>query len=60
MGDLGEATIIVGDPGRVELISQDWRDKKKLVDSREFVVVSGFVEKPFGINLFHRNWFRIH
>lgn len=40
-GDLGEATIIVGDPGRVELISQDWRDKKKLVDSREFVVVSG-------------------
>lgn len=27
-GDLGEATIIVGDPGRVELISQDWRDKK--------------------------------
>lgn len=40
-GDLGEATIIVGDPGRVELISQDWTDKKKLVDSREFIVVSG-------------------
>jgi uridine phosphorylase len=40
-GDLGEATIIVGDPGRVELISESWEYKELLVDSREFVVVKG-------------------
>lgn len=40
-GDLGELTLIVGDPGRVDLISQDWEDRKKLEDSREFVLVVG-------------------
>ncbi|MDO1605740.1 nucleoside phosphorylase [Lactobacillus sp. YT155] len=40
-GDLGEVTLIVGDPGRVELISEDWENKKKLEDSREFVLIKG-------------------
>lgn len=40
-GMLGEATIIVGDPSRVELISEDWRNREKIVDTREFVVVKG-------------------
>lgn len=44
MGDLGEVTIIVGDPGRVALISENWEEKRTVVDSREFVVVVGRFE----------------
>lgn len=40
-GDLGEVTLIVGDPARVDLISEDWDKRKKLEDSREFVLVVG-------------------
>lgn len=40
-GDLGEVTLIVGDPGRVDLISKDWESKRKIEDSREFVLVAG-------------------
>ena len=40
-GSLGEVTLIVGDPGRVELLSSDWEKRKKLVDSREFQLVTG-------------------
>jgi len=40
-GDLGEVTLVVGDPGRVDLISGDWNNRKKLEDSREFVLVVG-------------------
>ncbi len=28
-GDLGEVTLIVGDPDRVALISKDWESKRK-------------------------------
>ena len=40
-GDLGEVTLIVGDPDRVALISKDWESKRKIEDSREFVLVVG-------------------
>ena len=40
-GDLGEVTLIVGDPDRVDLISQDWQARRKIEDSREFVLVVG-------------------
>lgn len=43
-GDLGNATIIVGDPGRVKLISEDWQNTNLLVDTREFVVINGYFE----------------
>jgi len=44
IGDLGEATLIVGDPARVDLISADWHHRRKLEDSREFVLVVGEFE----------------
>lgn len=40
-GDLGELTLIVGDPGRVELISENLENTKTLENNREFVLVSG-------------------
>lgn len=40
-GDLGEVTLVVGDPGRVNLISADWEDRKMLEDTREYVLVIG-------------------
>lgn len=40
-GDLGDATIVVGDPGRVSLVSESWDDKKSLGANREFDLVSG-------------------
>lgn len=40
-GDLGEATIIVGDPARVRLISQSWENAKVLTENREFDLVVG-------------------
>lgn len=40
-GQLGEVTLIVGDPGRVHLISSDWDDRQTIVDSREFLLVIG-------------------
>lgn len=43
-GDLGEATLIVGDPARVDLISEDWENREKLEDSREFVLVIGYFD----------------
>ncbi|TQS75923.1 nucleoside phosphorylase [Ornithinibacillus gellani] len=39
--DLGEVTLLVGDPGRVELISQNWEDTRLLLENREFILVSG-------------------
>ncbi|WP_440897635.1 nucleoside phosphorylase [Amphibacillus sp. Q70] len=40
-GDLGEATLIVGDPGRVLLISEDWEDKEEVVNNREYLLITG-------------------
>ncbi|CAM4296266.1 nucleoside phosphorylase [Erysipelothrix aquatica] len=41
-GDLGEVTLIVGDPGRVELISSLFTNVESVVDtSREFVLYVG-------------------
>lgn len=40
-GDLGKLTLIVGDPDRVDLISKDWQERKKLEDTREFILVVG-------------------
>ena len=40
-GQLGEVTLIVGDPSRVDLISKDWSERHKVEDSREFVLVIG-------------------
>ncbi|WP_188455698.1 nucleoside phosphorylase [Virgibacillus oceani] len=39
--DLGEVTLLVGDPGRVELISANWDESRLLVENREFILVSG-------------------
>lgn len=39
--DLGEVTILVGDPGRVELISEDWDHARIISENREFILVSG-------------------
>lgn len=39
--DLGEVTLLVGDPGRVELISEQWESTKLLLNNREFILVSG-------------------
>lgn len=39
--DLGEVTLLVGDPGRVELISQNWENARLLLENREFILVSG-------------------
>lgn len=39
--DLGEITLLVGDPARVELISSNWDNTKLIVDNREFILVSG-------------------
>ncbi|WP_071461410.1 nucleoside phosphorylase [Bacillus massilinigeriensis] len=41
-GDLGEATIVVGDPGRVLLISEKWENKKEVSNSREFLLINGY------------------
>lgn len=41
-GDLGELTIIVGDPGRVLLIAEAFDSYKELLNSREFLLVNGF------------------
>ncbi|QIK69535.1 nucleoside phosphorylase [Erysipelothrix sp. HDW6C] len=41
-GDLGEVTLIVGDPGRVDLIASLWDNVESVVDtSREFVLKIG-------------------
>lgn len=40
-GDLGEATIIVGDPARVRLISDSWDDTRQVTGNREFDLVVG-------------------
>lgn len=39
--DLGEVTLLVGDPARVELISSDWEQSKLISKNREFILVSG-------------------
>ncbi|WP_077603921.1 nucleoside phosphorylase [Oceanobacillus sojae] len=39
--DLGEVTLLVGDPARVELISSDWEHPKLISKNREFILVSG-------------------
>ena len=48
--DLGEVTLLVGDPGRVELIAQNWDDTRLLLENREFILVSGtWKGKPVSI-----------
>lgn len=44
-GDLGEATIIVGDPGRVTLISEGLQDVKTIVNNREFLLMNGYYKE---------------
>lgn len=39
--DLGEVTLLVGDPARVELISSDWEHTLLISKNREFILVSG-------------------
>ncbi|MBY7142918.1 nucleoside phosphorylase [Virgibacillus sp. NKC19-3] len=39
--DLGEVTLLVGDPGRVELISNSWENTRLLLKNREFILVAG-------------------
>lgn len=41
-GQLGELTIIVGDPGRVYLIEKHLTNSTLIVDSREFVLINGY------------------
>ena len=41
-GDLGEATIIVGDPGRVSLIAEAFEKRKTIVNNREFLLMNGY------------------
>lgn len=41
-GDLGNLTIIVGDPARVFLIAEHLNTVKKIVDTREFVIINGY------------------
>ena len=36
-GDLGEATIIVGDPGRVSLLAEAFDKRSIIVNNREFL-----------------------
>lgn len=43
-GDLGEVTLIVGDPGRVDLIASLWENTELIVDTREFVLKVGDFE----------------
>lgn len=41
-GQLGELTIIVGDPGRVRLIEKHLTNTTLIVDSREFILINGY------------------
>ena len=41
-GVLGEATLIVGDPARVKLISDTWDNARPLTANREFDLVTGY------------------
>lgn len=40
--DLGELTIVVGDPSRVMLIAQALTQQKELLNSREFLLINGY------------------
>lgn len=40
-GDLGEGTVVVGDPGRVSLVSELLDDVRQLSDNRDLVLVAG-------------------
>lgn len=49
-GDLGVGTIVVGDPGRVDLVSELFDDRQPIVDNREFKLVKGFYrEQPVSV-----------
>ncbi|WP_130860312.1 nucleoside phosphorylase [Gracilibacillus phocaeensis] len=39
--DLGEVTLLVGDPARVELISSQWDTHQLVSENREFILVTG-------------------
>lgn len=39
--ELGEVTLLVGDPGRVELVSANLDNTRLLLENREFILVSG-------------------
>ena len=41
-GDLGEATIIVGDPGRVSLLAEAFDKRSIIVNNREFLLMNGY------------------
>ena len=43
-GSLGEATLLVGDPGRIPLVTGHWQNVNELCRNREFVVCSGTYE----------------
>lgn len=42
--DLGEVTLLVGDPARVKLVADSWENTQLIVNSREFVVMNGYWE----------------
>lgn len=49
-GSLGEATLLVGDPGRIPLVTDHWQNVTELCRNREFVVCSGtYEDKLFSV-----------
>ncbi|MFP3919310.1 nucleoside phosphorylase [Lysinibacillus telephonicus] len=40
--DIGKVTLLVGDPGRVEIISQNLEKPRLILNNREFVLMNGF------------------
>lgn len=40
--DLGEITLLVGDPGRVQVIAEAWQDTKVICDNREYILMNGY------------------
>ena len=43
-GDLGEATIIVGDPGRVSLLAEAFDKRSIIVNNREFLLMKVIIK----------------
>lgn len=40
--DLGEATLLVGDPGRVPVIAEAWQNAQVVCENREYLFMNGF------------------